>query len=465
MKHFSKLLSILLLVSVLVGLVACGETSPPTPDPNPGPTPNPTPDPTPEHVDFVGDLKLDMNSSSAKQKVTIKAFIDGDTTHFHVPTSVVSTGVLKARYLAVNTPESTGKIEEWGKVASNFTKEKLSSATEILLESDDGNWNWDSTGSRYLVWVWYKPAGESEYRNLNLELLQNGLAIASNSGQNRYGEICLKAIAQAKREKLYIYSGEKDPGFYYGGAQELTLKELLSNISQYENTTVAFNAVVTQNYNNGVYVEAYDEETNKYYGMYIYYGFNLSGTGVEILTKVGNECRIVGSVQYYATGGTWQVTDIKYREAKPSDPNNVQLVSQDNPASYIETDIDLFLDGTVEVSYTTTNEDGEEVELTKTVSYAEMSFGTTISMKNLKVVSVYTTDNEESSSNGAMSLTCEVDGKTITVRTTVFRDADGSLMTEEDYLGKTINVRGIVDYFNGDYQIKVFVPADIEIIG
>jgi DNA/RNA endonuclease YhcR with UshA esterase domain len=86
-------------------------------------------------------------------------------------------------------------------------------------------------------------------------------------------------------------------------------------------------------------------------------------------------------------------------------------------------------------------------------------------MKNLKVVDVYTTNNEESSSNGAMSLTCEVDGRTITVRTTVFRDADGNLMTEEDYLGKTINVRGVVDYFSGDYQIKVFVPSDIEIIG
>lgn len=452
MKYFSKLLSLLLIFTVLVGLVACGET----------PGPEPTPE---EHVDYVSQLKLDMTSSTAKQKVTVKGFVDGDTTHFHVPTSVVSTGVLKARYLSVNTPESTGKIEEWGKVASNFTKEKLTNAAEIMIESDDGNWNWDSTGSRYLVWIWYKPQGETEFRNLNLELLQNGLAIASNSGQNRYGEICLQAIAQAKREKLYVYSGQKDPGFYYGGAQEITLKELLSNISQYENTTVAFNAVVTQNYNNGVYVEYFDEESNKHYGMYIYYGFNLSGTGVEILTGVGNECRIVGSVQYYATGGTWQVTDIKYREAKPNDPNNVQLISKDNAASYVETDIDLFLDGKVEVSYTTTDENGEEVELTKTVSYAEMSFGTTISMKNLKVVDVYTTNNEESSSNGAMSLTCEVDGRTITVRTTVFRDADGNLMTEEDYLGKTINVRGVVDYFSGDYQIKVFVPSDIEIIG
>ena len=32
------------------------------------------------------------------------------------------------------------------------------------------------------------------------------------------------------------------------------------------------------------------------------------------------------------------------------------------------------------------------------------------------------------------------------------------------YMGRTINVRGIVDYYNGDYQIKVFSPNDITIV-
>ena len=64
----------------------------------------------PKLVDYASQLTLDMNSETIKQEVTVEAFIDGDTTHFKVPTSVVSRGVLKARYLAVNTPESTGKI-------------------------------------------------------------------------------------------------------------------------------------------------------------------------------------------------------------------------------------------------------------------------------------------------------------------------------------------------------------------
>ena len=62
------------------------------------------------HVDYATSVKLDMNSDTLKQEVTVKTFIDGDTTHFHVPTSLMDTGVIKVRYLAINTPESTGKI-------------------------------------------------------------------------------------------------------------------------------------------------------------------------------------------------------------------------------------------------------------------------------------------------------------------------------------------------------------------
>ena len=65
-------------------------------------------------VDYA-DFKLQMNSGTRKQEVTVKSFIDGDTVHFHVPEQVMESGVLKARFLAVNTPESTGKIEEYGR--------------------------------------------------------------------------------------------------------------------------------------------------------------------------------------------------------------------------------------------------------------------------------------------------------------------------------------------------------------
>ena len=436
MKITIKLLSVLLLVCMLVGaFVACGEQ---TPD-------------EPEHVDYAASVKLDMSSSSLKQEVTVKMFIDGDTTHFYVPNSVIEGGVLKARYLAVDTPESTGKIEAWGKTASNFTKEKLSTATSIIVESDNGQWNADSTGSRYLVWVWYKPEGSDEYRNLNIEILQNGLAIASNSGQNRYGETCLKAIAQAESEKLSVHSGTKDPNFYYGEAVELTLKELRCNIADYEGVKVAFNGIVTKDSNNGVYVESYDEETEMYYGIYVYYGASASGDILDMLVP-GNEVRIVGNVTEFQ--GSYQVSGLTYRKMKPNDPNNTQKLSEGHSAAYLLTSADRFKNGKVEVIM------GDEK---KTFDYAELALGSSIKLEGLKVKSMYTTDDENSGSRGAISITCEADGVTLVVRTAVLYDENNQVVTENYFAGKTIDVKGFVDCFNGQYQVKLLSIKDVDI--
>ena len=434
-----------------VGLLAgCGEKAPDEGPTNPAPTGSSDPA---DVVDYAGSVKLNMSSGTAKQEVTVKQFVDGDTTHFFVPTSVMPGGVLKARYLAVNTPESTGKIEEFGKKASSFTKEKLSSAVSIIIESETATWDPDSTGDRYLVWVWYKPSADAEYRNLNIEILQNGLAIASNSANNQYGTTCMAAINQAKANKLHVHSGQKDPDYYYGEAVELTLKELRPNLEKYSNMDVAFEGVVTMNDNNGVYVESYDPETDMYYGMFVYYGFNLNGKGMEILT-VGNEVRIVGSVQYYEGGGSWQIADVDYRMMKPDDPNNLQKLSDGHSPAYVETSIKTF-NGNVTIP----SDEGESV----TKRYAEMALGTSIEMKGLKVVDSYTTTTEESSSKGAFTLECEVDGQTVDVRTTVLLDKDGNVIKASAYEGKTIDVKGMIDYFNGSYQIKVFSADNITI--
>ena len=466
MKNLKRFL-ILLIVSCLL-LTACGDgnvptepqgtaepTSAPTAEPTAEPTQAPTTEPTnPPVEDYAGSLRLNMNSDTAKVSATVKTFVDGDTVHFYVSTDVMPDGVLKGRFLAVNTPESTGKIEEYGKTASEFTKEKLSAATSIILESDTETWDPDSTGGRYLVWVWYKTESDTAYRNLNLEILQNGLARASNTGGNQYGTTCTAALEQAKREKLNLYSGQKDPNFYYGEAVELTLRELRTNTESYSGMKVAFSGIVTvDSGTQGVYVEDFDEETGLYYGIYIYYGHGLSGTGMEILS-VGNEVRIVGSVQYYEGGGTWQVSDLSYRMMKPDDPGNIQKLSDGHSASYVLTDPDTFVNGTVAV---------ETEEGTVNADYAAMVMNTSVEMRNLKVVDVYTTDDEASSSYGAMTLTCEADGVTVTVRTAVLKDADGNVITEDAFLGKTIDVKGIVDYFDGDYQIKVFSAKNITI--
>ena len=462
MSNLVRILSVLAVICMLTSCFAgCNsgtadepvESDTTAPTEAPAPTEQATEQTKKPDVDYAASVKLDMNSETAKQVVTVKLFVDGDTTHFNVPTSVMEGGVLKARYLAINTPESTGKIEEYGKKAAAFTKEKLSSATSIVIESDTEKWEADSTGGRYLSWVWYKTADSEDYRNLNIEILQNGLAIASNSGNNRYGETCLAAIDQAKANKLNVYSGEKDPDFYYGEAVELTLKELRANIADYNGIKVAFKGVITVNDNNTIYVEEYDSETDMYYGISVYLGYNLQGTGLDIV-KVGNESRIVGTVQYYEAGGTYQVSDLSYRQMKPNDPNNVQLISPNNSPAYSTVTAEQFLGGKVEV------EAGDEL---KNYDFAYMALSTSVEMKNLTVKDIYTTTNEESSNKGAMTLTCEVDGKTVSVRTAVLRDADGNVVTADAYLGKNIDVKGIVDYYDGNYQIKVFSVSNITV--
>lgn len=440
MKQLNRILALLLLVCVLVPVLASCVT----------------PGGQKESVDYVSQVQLDMNSETLKQEVTVKAYIDGDTTHFYVPTSVSHTGILKARYLAINTPESTGKIEEWGKKASNFTKTKLKEAESIIVESDDSKWNVDSTGDRFLVWVWYKEVGSDSYRNLNLELLQEGLAIASNSSQNRYGQFCVDAIAQARDQKINVYSNAKDPDFFYGEAVPVSLSELRANIETYDGQKVAFTGIVAEAYNNGVYVESYDEEAGMYVGMYVYYGFNLSGAGIKILS-VGNEVLIKGTVSYYETGDSWQVSGLSYRARVPDDPDNIQKLSEGHAAAYPLTTAEQFT-STVEREVIV---DGEET--IKEFSYAELCLGTSIAMNGLKVVSAYTTDNEESSSNGAITLTCKVGNITVDVRTAVLRNEDGQIVTEDYFLGKTIDVKGIIDEFQGKSQIKVFSLEDIVI--
>ena len=465
MKRSFKFITLLLLVCMIFTALACNTgTTPSVSSPadssvivenSSTENSSSTNPPAVEEVDYAGMVELVLNSSNTSVYTTVqsvKSYIDGDTTHFYVDKSVIENGILKARYLAVNTPESTGKIEPWGKAASQFTKSKLLDATSIVIEADGAKWEADSTGDRYLVWVWYKPAGENSYRNLNIELLQNGLAIASNSAQNKYGEICMSAIAQAKALNKPVHSKDKDPQFPYGEATELTLKELRLHVEEYDNCNVAFEGIITKDHSQTIYVESYDEETDMYYGMQVYYGFN-PAAGLPEIISVGNKVRIVGTVTYYETGDTYQVSGLTYNLRKPDLPSNTTLISSGHEGSFRLTDPQTFANGTVQIV-------GEDSVTTH--KYADLALYSSISMNNLYVSRIYTTNNG-GDSDGAMTLTCTVNGVTISVRTAVLRYADGTLVVESDLQGKTIDVRGIVNVFDGKTQINVVSINDIVI--
>ncbi len=474
MKNFSKLLILLLALIMIVGcFAACDPSEEPSVTPSNTPTETPTENPTenkptePEFIDYAAQVKFDPNSGRAVAKVTVHAAIDGDTTHFNVPTSIVSSGILKARYLGINTPESTGIIEPWGKKASNYTKETLAKATSIYIESDNDKWNVDSTGGRYLVWVWYKTDDMAEYRNLNIEILQQGLAFGSNAADNAYSEYTMGALNQAKNLKLYVFSKAKDPDFYYGGAQNVTLKELKLNYEPYKDKLVRFEGVVVKRSDATVYLEEYDPETDMYFGMQVFCGYNTPGNVWKALS-VGNRVVMVGTLQYYELGGTWQISNIQYSiDMMDPDANlskdGIHQIDEGFSASYYEVNASDIVNGKLTLDVTTYDEEGNEVVTPTQFKYGELAHYSTATVKNLTVKSIYTTTLETSDDKGAMSITCQsADGTVITVRTEVLTDADGNLITEDYFpIGSNITVKGVIDSYKGSYQIKLFSIDDV----
>lgn len=382
-----------------------------------------------EPVDYAARPRL---SGGSVLETSVVCYVDGDTTHFAVPEDIAPGGVLKARYLGVNTPECTGMVEPYGKKAAAFTRDKLSGAQSILIESEDEDWHLDSTGGRYLTWVWYRPEGEAGYRCLNVELLQNGLAVPTAVTDSRYRDTCVSALNQAKAQGLNLYSGEPDPDFYYGDAIELTIRELREHPEEYADRKVAFNGIITMNYGGSVTLEQYDPETCLYYGMPVYYGYNLNGQGLRILA-VGNESRIVGTFQYYQNGSIWQVTDVSYRMMKPEDPGNLQLLSQGHAPAYAPI---------------------TAAELAGQRGFTAQA--TSARMTGLQVLSAAATQSEDSTLNGSLTLTCMQDGVPVRVYTAPLYDETGGLIPPETYLDQTITVQGIVDTYEGQCQLHVF---------
>lgn len=145
---------------------------------------------------------LGINNINAKEsiKVTLNKCVDGDTAWFNTSNNET----IKARFLAIDTPESTTTIEEFGKEASNFTCEKLSNAKKIVLEYDENSDKTDKY-NRHLVWVFV------DNELLQSLILKEGLAeIKYLYGDYQYTSILEKDEAYAKENKLNIWDNETE---------------------------------------------------------------------------------------------------------------------------------------------------------------------------------------------------------------------------------------------------------------
>lgn len=449
MKNISRILSLILLVATtLTAFVACDNTEQPTPS---GGNNNTT------TVDYTSELKLDMTSNTAKREVTVRYYVDGDTTHFFPKGSTAVSEVMKARYLGVDTPESTGAIEEWGKAASRFTESKLSTAAAILVESDDQNWNQDGNG-RDLLWVWYKPTADADYRLLNLELVQEGLGHATGGeSEGRYGVQLWAAYLQAETAKKYVHSKDKDPDYPYGAAIPVTIQELRLNMDKYLGQNVQVEGISNFNAEQTSYLEQFDPETDMYYSIQVYYGFNSNRIA---LFKQGNLVRVTGTVVEYH--GTYQITNLTYEPLRDN-PANIKVLSKNNSVAFREVSAERWC-GTETVEI-----DGAD----KTFKFGDLAVSSSISMTNLEITKVTTTTNPDASDVGALTITCTQNGYTVQIRTEVLKDKDGNLITAADFpIGDTISfVRGIIDYYDyntdddkpGVYQIRVYSISDITV--
>lgn len=236
-----KILVFLLMFVMLFGVVACdmGTTNPPVEDDNPV---IPTVDPTKIVTDaelqtpYTDKLKLTMSYNGKSflndgiGVVTLSNPVDGDTAIFKEGNTTFT-----ARFNGVNTPESTYKLEPWGLAASKFTKRCLQNAYKIVLQCDTIKTNrLDSTGKRYLAWVWYQPTEGADFRLLNLELIEKCYSTSKASGMN-YADELLDADMLAQKQNVRIWNRTvKDPDYDYSETGKyLTLKEIRDQYSGY----------------------------------------------------------------------------------------------------------------------------------------------------------------------------------------------------------------------------------------
>lgn len=246
---------------------------------------------------------------------TVDAYTDGDTVRF----KTAQGEIIAVRFYQVDTPESTSNVDKWGKAASKFTKDCLLTADTIVLEATSDRAQHDSYGTRYLAYIWYRTEGSTTFKNLNLELVENGYS--ENKGVNTsafpYYSYFDKAQKFAESIELRLFSKLDDP-LYTTDPVKMTLKEFYNNTDAFYNSDsdsgakVNFTACFTSLYmsQSGTYMYTaleIDPQTGEYNTINIYAGYSSSPASKM---KLGHLYDITGTVAYY--GGNFQISGITY---------------------------------------------------------------------------------------------------------------------------------------------------------
>lgn len=137
----------------------------------------------------AGVIKLNQ-----KYPATLVKCTDGDTADFKI-----NGKVYKTRFLFIDTPESTNKIQPYGKEASNYTCSALKKAKKITLETD-GKDVYDKY-NRLLAWVWLD--GRLHQEDITKAGLVKGYY---DYGTYDYEDRVRKAMTFAQKNKKGMYN-------------------------------------------------------------------------------------------------------------------------------------------------------------------------------------------------------------------------------------------------------------------
>ncbi len=159
-------------------------------------------------------------------EVSLAFAVDGDTAYFDLPESFYSIYPRNKsfRFLNMDTEETYGGgEEEWGKPASNYTKNLLENAYKIVLQNDPNEGIYDIY-ERGLAWIWVQETANSEFELLNYKVIQQGLAQTAYLwgagetiyyGDLTYTEWMLKAEAESIEFKRGYHGNFYDPYWDY----------------------------------------------------------------------------------------------------------------------------------------------------------------------------------------------------------------------------------------------------------
>ena len=218
--------------------------------------------------------------------------------------------------------------------------------------------------------------------------------------EGKYCSTCFKVFVEREIiAKLDHTFGEwettSEPDMIYEGAEErscecgeketraiptlppITIKEICVNPEPYIGQRIALEGIVMRRDSNGAYLQSYDSENDKYFNIYVYFGYGVKND-IYSIYSIGNRVRVVGIL--FANIDQRQIADIQYSWRDPDHPLNSQILDKGCyiEESYSEIDIQtLRSDVTIKIN-------GVE----KTCKYYSVYCDTPISIKNLTVVEI-----------------------------------------------------------------------------